>query len=130
MLWDKSLEIGIPAIDIQHKELFKQIDILSDVSQKNRIPQTLKFLEEYVKKHFGDEQAWHTRSNYPKAEQHKKMHADFVATVEKMKREYDADGSNVTVLHNINKAVFDWLKNHIMVHDKEFAVYYKTQQAR
>ncbi|MDR1378942.1 MAG: hemerythrin family protein [Synergistaceae bacterium] len=130
MLWNKSLEIGIPAIDLQHKELFKQIDILSDVTQKDRVPQTLKFLEEYVRKHFNDEQAWHSRSNYPKAELHKKMHVGFVAAFEKMKHEYDSDPSNVAVLHKINKAVFDWLKTHIMVHDKDFATYYKTRQTQ
>jgi hemerythrin len=130
MLWNKSLEIGIPAIDLQHKELFKQIDILSDVNQKDRIPQTLEFLGEYVKKHFNDEQGWHSRSNYPKAEPHKKMHADFVTAFVKMKHEYDADHNNVAVLHKINKTVFDWLKTHIMVHDKDFATYYKERQAR
>jgi hemerythrin-like metal-binding protein len=129
MLWDKSLEIGISALDEQHKELFRQIDILSDSSNKDRVPQTLKFLGEYVKKHFSDEQLWHSKSKYPKAEAHKKMHADFVAVFDKMKGEYDADSGNLAILHKINKAVFDWLKSHILVHDKEFATYYKSRQS-
>ncbi|MDR1731879.1 MAG: hypothetical protein LBR61_07275, partial [Synergistaceae bacterium] len=64
---------------------------------------------------------------YPKAAAHKKMHADFVAVFTKMKTEYDADNENLVVLHKINKAVFDWLKNHIMIHDKEFAHWYRSQ---
>jgi hemerythrin len=44
-----------------------------------------------------------------------------------MKQEYDAGQNNVAVLHKINKTVFDWLKNHIMVHDKDFGAYYKAR---
>ncbi|MDR1048245.1 MAG: hemerythrin family protein [Synergistaceae bacterium] len=128
MLWNKNLETGVPAIDIQHKELFHQIDILSDNNNKDRFPQTVKFLGDYVKKHFADEQALHAKANYPKAEQHKKMHVEFAAAFEKMRKEYEADSLNLTILHKITKTVFDWLKTHIMVHDKEFAVFYTSKK--
>jgi hemerythrin len=128
MLWNSNLETGIPAIDAQHKELFRQVDILFDQSKKDRVPQTLKFLGEYVGKHFNDEQVLQAKSNYPKALAHKKMHTDFVAAFKKMKQEYDADPSSLTILLKINRAVADWLKNHIMIHDKEFAAYYKSLQ--
>jgi len=38
MLWKSSLETGIPQIDAQHKELFRQIDILMDRSNANYLP--------------------------------------------------------------------------------------------
>jgi hemerythrin len=120
------LEVDVPAIDEQHKELMRQIDILSDNGNRDRFLQTVRFLGEYVKKHFNDEQLLQSKSAYPKAEQHKKMHSDFAAAFDKMKNEYEADSENVTVLHKINKSVFDWLKNHILIHDKEFAAYYKN----
>ena len=126
MLWNQSLETGIPAIDQQHKELFRQVDILFDQKNKDRVPQTLKFLGEYVEKHFHDEQLLQIEAQYPKASAHKKMHTDFVAAFKKMKQEYDADHDSLMTLLKINKAVADWLKNHIMIHDKEFAVYYKN----
>jgi hemerythrin len=120
------LETGIPAIDDQHKELFRQVDILLDNSKADRVPQTLKFLGEYVKKHFGDEQAMHLKSKYPKTAEHKKMHADFVAAYTKMVEEYTADSPNkLATLLKINKTVLDWLKHHIMIEDKDFATYYK-----
>jgi hemerythrin len=89
----------------------------------------LKFLEEYVEKHFSDEQQLHLKAQYPQKEQHKKMHTDFVAAFKKMKQEYDADGAKLTVLLKINKTIADWLKQHIMVHDKEFAKHCKTANA-
>ena len=126
VLWNQSLETGIPAIDAQHKELFRQVDILFDKNNKDRVPQTLKFLGEYVEKHFNDEQLLQLKSHYPKAIMHKKMHADFVTAFKKMKQEYDSGNGSLTVLLKINRAVSDWLKNHIMIHDKEFATYYKN----
>ena len=128
VLWNKNLETGIPALDDQHKELFRQVGVLFDNTNAgaDRVSQTLEFLEKYVEKHFDDEQQLHLKSQYPNRELHKKMHVDFVTAFKKMQQEYDADGAKLPVLLKINKTVADWLKNHIMVHDKEFATYYKS----
>ena len=126
MLWSNSLETGITSIDEQHKELFRQVDVLFDRSNDDRVPQTLKFLEEYTLKHFSDEQLFHQKSKYPKTEQHKKMHDEFVAVFKKLKEEYDNNGNDLPTLLKINKTVSEWLTSHIMVHDKEFAAYYKS----
>ena len=125
-LWNKALETGISAIDDQHKELFRQVGILFDNSNADRVSQTLGFLGEYVEKHFSDEQRLHLKAQYPTWEAHKKMHTDFVTAFKKMKQEYDASGAQLPVLLKVNKTVADWLKDHIMVHDKEFARYYKS----
>jgi hemerythrin len=127
-LWNSTLEIGVPAIDEQHKELFRRVDILLDVSNgsADRVPETLKFLGAYVVKHFRDEESLHVRSKYPKAELHKKMHIKFVSEFRDLKQQYEAVGEKLSVLMNINRVVVDWLKSHIMVHDKEFAAYYKS----
>ena len=113
-------------IDDQHKELFRQVGILLDNANADRVPQTLEFLSKYVEKHFNDEQQLHLKAQYPKMESHKKMHTDFVTAFKKMKQDYDTEGTKLPVLLKINKTVVDWLKSHIMVHDKEFAKYYKS----
>jgi hemerythrin-like metal-binding protein len=69
----------------------------------------------------------HIRTKYPKAEQHRKMHSDFVNAYVKMAKEYESDSANkLQTLLKINKTVIDWLKTHIMVQDKDFATYYKA----
>jgi hemerythrin len=130
MLWNKNLETGIPAIDEQHKEIFRQADILFDRNNANRVTHTFSFLEDYVVKHFRDEQALHLKVRYPKLEQHKKMHAGFMTALEKMKEEYENSGGNLKILLKINKTFVDWLTSHIMVHDKEFTAYYNAQQTK
>jgi len=129
-LWNQTLETGITLIDDQHKELFRQVDILFDSANANaaseRVSKTLKFLGEYVEKHFNDEQQLHLKAQYPKREQHKKMHIAFVEAFKNLKQSYDADGAKLAVLLKINRTVSEWLKSHIMVHDKDFAAYYKS----
>jgi hemerythrin len=129
MLWNSSLETGVPKIDEQHKELFRQADILLDRSKDDRIPATLNFLGDYVIKHFSDEQTLQSTSQYPKAAAHKQLHIAFINDFKAKKNEYAASGDKLSVVMAINKLVVGWLKDHIMVHDKEFANYYKARQS-
>lgn len=126
MLWNDNYATGIAKIDEQHKELFRQIDILMDRKQADRIPSTLEFLGNYVVRHFNDEQVMHTISKYPKAEGHKKLHAAFMQQYRDMKRQYEESGDKLLIIMKINKVCIDWLKEHIMGQDKDFAIYYKS----
>lgn len=126
MFWSQSLETGIPLIDEQHKELFRQIDILLDTKNKDRIEETLEFLENYIARHFADEQEMHAQSRYPKAAIHKGYHDNYVVALRKVKDKYIKEGPSVTNTLAVNKSVLGWLREHILVHDKEFAAYRKS----
>ncbi|UQZ88254.1 hemerythrin [Deltaproteobacteria bacterium Smac51] len=129
-LWNSTLETGVAKIDEQHKELFRQVDTLRDRSQANRIDDTLRFLAGYVVKHFRDEELLQMQSNYPKKDAHKKLHVQFISTFRDLKKQYEAAGNKLDTILNVNKVVIGWLKDHIMVHDKEFAQYYKKYSAK
>ncbi|MDR2367156.1 MAG: hemerythrin family protein [Deltaproteobacteria bacterium] len=129
MIWTKSLETGVPKIDEQHKELFRQADNLVDKTQTGRVEATLNFLKGYVAKHFSDEEILHRVSGYPKADFHKKLHEEFSRALRDMFAKYQAAANKQPVVLTINSAVAAWLREHIMKHDKEFAVYYLAKQA-
>ncbi|MDR1677749.1 MAG: hemerythrin family protein [Deltaproteobacteria bacterium] len=129
MIWTKSLETGVPKIDEQHKELFRQADNLVDKAQVARVETTLNFLRGYVAKHFSDEEILHRVSAYPKAEQHKKLHEEFSKAVRNLISQFQAATNKQPVVLQINSVVVAWLREHIMKHDKEFAVYYLAKQA-
>jgi hemerythrin len=126
MQWTKQLETGIPSIDEQHKELFRQIDILLDAKNKDRIAETLNFLGDYVKKHFGDEQVMHAKSKYPKATAHKQYHDAFIVTFKTLKDTYNREGPTLANRMAVDKTLIGWLREHILVQDKDFATFYKT----
>lgn len=108
MLWSASLETGIQVLDMQHRELFRQVDdVLLNAKNKNRITETLDFLGKYVIKHFHTEELMHHRFNYPKMSAHKKMHDDFIPTLQSLRKEYDEQGDALPVVMKINKTVLD-----------------------
>jgi hemerythrin len=127
MRWTDTFIIGIPKIDEQHKELFRQTEILLDRSKVGRIAETIQFLGDYVLKHFMDEQGLQAAVNYPKAEAHKKTHAAFAAKVNELKKriEESSDDIKFELATEINRTVIGWLKEHIMGHDMEFGAYYR-----
>jgi hemerythrin len=130
MLWTKNLETGIPTIDEQHKELFRQIDSLLAVSgadKEKQVAEALNFLDKYIVKHFGDEQKMHAQEKYPKAAAHKTYHDNYVKTFQQLKEQYIKEGPTVANNMAVNKSVVGWLKEHILVHDKEFADFCKKK---
>ncbi|MDR2935315.1 MAG: bacteriohemerythrin, partial [Candidatus Adiutrix sp.] len=127
MQWSDQFKIGIPKIDEQHKELFRQTEILLDRSKAGRIQETVQFLGDYVIHHFIDEQGMQAAVNYPKAEAHKKIHAAFAEKVNELKKRLaeSSDDIKFELATEINRTVIGWLKEHIMGCDKDFAAYYR-----
>lgn len=122
--WTDAMLCGIPLIDEQHQELFRQIDILKDRGNKDRVPGVLRFLTDYVVKHFNDEESLHLKSRYPQAQGHRKLHENFVKTFLELKAKYENSTGDFSTLMEVNKVIFDWLKEHVLKVDKQFAKYY------
>lgn len=126
MLWNKSYETGVASIDEQHKELFRQVDLLSDPSKGDRAKATLDFLGGYVVKHFGHEEMLQAKTKYPKAAEHKKMHTDLIATYKQLRSDFDKNpGKEALQVMKITSVLTKWLREHIMQADKDFTEYYQ-----
>ncbi|GHS96133.1 hemerythrin [Synergistales bacterium] len=130
MLWNSSLETGIKLVDEQHKQLFDTADELLDADGDDKIKKALDFLASYITKHFTDEQKLHASVSYPKAAVHKGYHDEYVKTFKKFQEQYNKEGATLSNKMAANKIVVGWLKDHIMVHDKEFTKYYKEKTAQ
>lgn len=124
MLWTKIMEGGIPVVDAQHKELFRQVDALLNNGGEEEVCRMLQFLEQYVVRHFATEEYMQQSAGYPLARLHKKQHNDFTAAFLELKKEYQDSGYNLVVLLKLNRTAVAWLKEHILGADKEFADYY------
>lgn len=124
------VKLGMPVLDAQHHEFFRQFDILADADNPHRVKDTLLFLDYYIKRHFHEEERFQGRCGYPKAEEHRRHHRIFARTYAKLKRDYDRYGETPALLDEINKVMVGWLKGHIMILDKEFADFYNGVTAR
>ena len=127
-LWNSSYETGIASVDEQHKELFRQVEVLLDPSQSDRAEATLNFLGQYVVKHFSHEEMLQAKSRYPKAAEHKKLHTDLIATYKGLRADMEKNpGKQSLHVMKISRILMQWLAEHIKGADKEFAQYYKQQ---
>ncbi len=126
MLWNSAYETGIGIVDEQHKELFRQIDILVENKEPNAVPKVIDFLGQYVVKHFSTEEGLQRKCNYSDFVEHKKKHVAFVDAFTRLKKEYEESGQNSLILMKLTRVALDWLKQHIRVEDKRFAGHYLT----
>lgn len=128
--WTPNLAVGVDSIDLQHKTLFDKANQLFEAGKNNKtkefISEMLNFLDEYTKKHFQDEETYMRSINYPGYNDQKKLHADFIVALSKLKKEYQESGGNIIVILNANQMVVDWLLKHISIEDKKIGTYAAT----
>ncbi|NLP31280.1 MAG: hemerythrin family protein [Clostridiales bacterium] len=127
--WTPDLSVGVERIDTQHKICFEKANDLFQAGKsgksKEKIAETLEFLEDYAKKHFRDEEAYMEHINYPGLEQQKIAHRKFEEEVAILKHEFQQSGSNINLIINANQMIIDWLINHISNMDKQIGIFAK-----
>lgn len=121
-LWKKSYEIGLPEIDVQHRRLVGMINELSDAMLERKgqraVPHILDELVDYIQLHFTTEESAMQARQYPALDQHSKAHLELTRKVLAYKDRYARE-------HDLNTPelldfLCGWLKDHIMVSDKDF----------
>lgn len=123
--WNKDLETGNAMIDQQHKQLIQCInDLLNACSQgkgRDKVIETMQFLQTYTQKHFADEEALQKRSGYPDYINHKKYHDSFKKTVNDILIEAKTSGVTVALVAKVNTSIATWFVNHIKNQDTKVA---------
>lgn len=121
--WDNNLSTGINSIDNQHKELFDRINQLllamKEGKAKGEIIKTLDFLEEYVIKHFTEEEIIQKKNDYPKYNIQHEQHEQFKNELKKLRETFDSKGTSALLVLNVQKEMSTWWKNHITGLDKD-----------
>jgi hemerythrin len=123
MEWTENLRVGIDTIDEQHKELISRVNALySALRKKNSRSETLKvldFLSSYVVTHFKEEEAIQVQYHYPNYSKHKKMHEDFIQTMDGIRDEIAHKGTTDISSSLIAMTLSNWLVNHIGIQDRD-----------
>ena len=117
-------------MDRQHKKLAKTIRKLQKSLVDGRFTteagETLKFIVEYTKEHFSDEEALMAEINYDEIEPHKKLHQKLVAQVVDILLDLKK-GKNIDAYELID-FLTDWLMNHIVQEDKKIGKFIERQR--
>jgi hemerythrin-like metal-binding protein len=136
MKWTEDLSVGIEEIDEQHKELISRInDLVDSVRQhvcKYKIGDVIKFLEEYIVVHFGDEEGLMQKYGYPDYKAHKAQHEYFMREFAELKKELEKlEGGKKRGSYDLsvetNRIVVDWILDHIAKVDKRLGAHLQTK---
>lgn len=123
----KDLETGNAVIDGEHRELFRAVNALMDAcaSGKGRtvIAPTLKFLLDYVEKHFTHEEQLQAQSNYPGMAAHKAFHQSYKASLKALAAQIP-DTPSIADMAKLNSQIAT-LITHIRLEDKKLGQHLK-----
>ncbi len=137
MEWTENLSTGNETIDDQHKELFLRInDLVLAVHNsvcKYKISDVIKFLDEYISFHFGEEEHLMQGRSYPGYKAHKAQHEKFKRNFVRLKKDLmKLDGGKKPGSYGLsvrtNQIVVDWILEHIAQVDKKLGEFLGPQR--
>ena len=134
MEWNEKLATGITTIDSQHKELFNRINnlVLAIKQQRCRseIDGTLKFLDDYARVHFSEEEKHMRDTGYTGIDEQRESHKQYLAALAELKEQAALpriQGGSYDLSATTNQVVVDWIVDHIMKLDMKFGEYLRSK---
>ena len=134
MEWSEKLSIGIATIDNQHRELFKRINSLVAAIKQSRcreeIDATIRFLDDYARVHFADEERHMREASYAGYEEQCEDHCRYLAALAELKQQAAlprVPGSSYDLSATTNQVVVDWIVDHILKMDMRFGAFLQTR---
>ena len=122
----KDLETGSGIIDNEHRELIKAVNDLLDACSggkgRDHMSKTIKFLNDYVDRHFAHEEQLQQRYNYPGIAPHKAFHEKYKQTLREITSEMSSDKPSVGELSKLNVHI-GLLITHIRTEDKKLGAF-------
>jgi hemerythrin len=120
--WKEGYNLGIDIIDEQHQKLVDIINSLYEAfynsQAKEKMGPILKELIDYTVFHFKTEEDLFKKYNYNQFAEHKEIHEEFKKKVLEFEKQY-LEG--MTITYRVMAFLREWLSDHIMVADKEYA---------
>ncbi len=116
--WNDSMTTGFKEYDDAHKTLILWVNKLGDAMRtgkgKDEVLNILSFLGKYATTHFSSEEGCMNKLKCPTAQANMKAHSDFLTYFTKMKGDIEKNGVTTVTVLDLQNALGDWLKNHIM----------------
>lgn len=118
--WKDSYSVGDAHIDAQHQGLIALINMLDDAQMVGPV---IDRLQTYVDEHFRDEEKLMEQAGYPDLAAHREHHAAFEEWLESV-RQAQLSGEVAWLLReSMQDYLKNWLVNHILVSDQDYAPY-------
>ncbi len=120
--WSDSYALDVKSIDNAHKEIFQMAALLFEknmAGNKEAVIESLEYLKKYVIWHFEDEEKYMLSSSFPGYANHTAEHAAFrERIIPEIEKKLVSSNYSQESVEEFIEIVSDWLRNHIMIHDK------------
>ena len=127
--WEKSFELGIPAIDAQHRSLVQLCNQLHGAIMSSRVTNGKEWREafsdalreavNYTKTHFPLEEKLMEAADFESLSTHKRRHHEFVEKIGEMLSSFDH--CNIQAALEFSRFLQHWITVHIAHEDKLYA---------
>ena len=126
--WTPLYEVGVPAIDRQHRFLMGLVNEMFEAVVTGQGPRSaarvLEQLKAYTHSHFRFEEALLTKAQDPGLAEHKELHRELLARLDEVQDlleegSHEAEGKAMELMRS-------WLIDHIRDNDSEHARYMRT----
>jgi hemerythrin len=128
--WDVSMSTGVPSVDAEHQELFRQVANLTqamcDGKGRNEIGTILNFVGDYVVSHFAKEEKIMDQYRCPVAAANKAAHNQFIAKFKELQTRFESAGASSSLTLEISNTLTNWLIQHIRQIDVQLLPCTKT----
>lgn len=126
--WTPILQVGVNAMDEEHKVLIGLMNDLHSANEKQAahadLRRILTALVDYTKKHFADEEKYLESISYPELAVHKVVHQQLLSKLAENQKAFEAQQGPVPA------AMFDflnlWLNAHIKGIDMKYGAFSKA----
>jgi hemerythrin len=121
--WGPHLEIGVPAIDAQHREIVETaLDLVAalTIAETASVARILEVLAQHVLVHFETEERWMRESRYPRLRDHVAKHDQLVARLVALTRDHAEAGPSPLLALRVRNALA-WLQDHTEEDDRKLA---------
>ncbi len=128
--WTDDYCLNIKAIDDQHKKLVDMINMfyneMSKKSNKELISDLISKMKAYTEFHFKTEEELFSKLPYQNSNEHKDKHQDFIDKVTDLENRFIKGKLILSI--EITNFLKEWITDHIMVSDKEYAKIYNDKE--
>lgn len=119
--WNERYEIGIPSIDMQHRELAGLVgrmeELLTSAASKEDLQEAFDLLAAATARHFRYEEEQFAKTAFPRDEEHRREHGRLLLILTRYGQSLDAALLSAT---SSEHATFlsEWFVNHIATEDR------------
>ena len=116
-VWKEQYRVEVPELDKQHQYLFYLGNKIQNEDKKQGKAYVMK-LYKYASAHFKAEEKHMEQIKYPEAENHRKLHDNFISELNSISKDFSSDSFD-----EFKNFLFTWLVDHILNEDNKYFIF-------